>query len=753
MNHLGQDNYVTSAAPLAMQAPAQEGLDLRDIVNLVWAARWRTMLFMLIGAAIAYVVVKQVTPQYQADASIMLDIREQNVINLESVLSDTPLNRELLESELLVLESDLLLEQVVDKLRLDLDPEFNPGMATQSDTQRMIADAREAVTNWLGLDGLFSGDGAGEGEPPQPAASPAEEARRNAVAILRGKLKTRQLSPAYAIEVKIISVNPVKAALIANTVADQYVADQLEAKVTAARYATRWLQGRIAELRVRAERSAAAAQAYTNENQTGNSQAAAITQQQIAQINAQLISARAEAAQANARFQQTRQMVENRGPAESAVALTSPLIVSLRAQRAELARRRAELSNRYGPKHPTMNEIRSEISDIDRAIVGEVSQILNGLEGDVRVAEARVQAMSEGLAELELRAQGQSQASVGLSQLQAEADADEKLYLNFLARLNQTREQEGFQTADSRVIEPASAPYAPFMPRTKVTTALGGIAGGALGFGLFVFLRLINRSVRSPAAISRHTGLKVLASIPRIHPRNAGKNLLRHLAHRPNSELAEAVRYLRNTVVLRDGGVNSVLITSAIPAEGKMTLAVLLSQITARADKNVLLIDADFHRPKIGEVLGIEAGHDLVSVLTGACQIEAAIHRAEGAAFDTIPLKPGQADRSDLLTLPRAKTLIGILGERYDLIVIEGPPILGVGDFSVHGRIVDTAVLTVEWNRTSLGAVERAAQWLADHQVHVLGAVLNKVDRRRAALYDPDAYGGDYASVQRYYLD
>lgn len=752
MNHLGQNSYAAHVAPPSF-APTQDGLDLRDIVTLVWSARWQTILFMLIGAAIAYIAVKQVTPQYQADASIMLDIREQNVINLESVLSDTPLNRELLESELLVLESDVLLERVVDKLRLDLDPEFNPGMATPSDTQRTVADARKAVTGWLGLDALLKGDDPGADAPSPPAASPADEARRNAVGILRGKLKTRQLSPAYAIEVTIVSVDPVKAALIANTVADQYVSDQLDAKVAAARRATRWLQGRIAELRVRAERSAAAAQAYTDANQTGDSQAAAITQQQIAQINAELISARAEAAQANARFQQTRQTVQSRGPAESAVALTSPLIVSLRAQRAELARRRAELSNRYGPKHPKMSEISSEIADIDRAIVGEVSQILNGLEGDVRVAEARVKAMSEGLAELELRAQGQSQASIGLSQLRAEAEADEKLYLNFLARLNQTREQEGFQTADSRVIEPASAPYAPFMPRTKVTTALGGIAGGALGFGLFVFLRLINRSVRSSAALSRSTGLKVLASIPRIHRRNTGKNLLRHLAQKPNSELAEAVRYLRNTVVLRDGGVNSVLITSAIPEEGKMTLAVLLSQITARADKNVLLIDADFHRPKIGEVLGIEAERDLVSVLTGACQIEAAIHRAEGAFFDTIPLRPGQADRTDLLTLPRAKTLLGILGERYDLIVIEGPPILGVGDFSVHGRIVDTAVLTVEWNRTSLGAVERAAQWLADHQVHVLGAVLNKVDRRRAALYDPDGYGGDYASVQRYYLD
>ncbi|MEM8752567.1 MAG: AAA family ATPase, partial [Pseudomonadota bacterium] len=538
-----------------------------------------------------------------------------------------------------------------------------------------------------------------------------------------------------------------------NTVADQYVADQLEAKFEAARRATTWLMGRVASLRERVEQSAAAVQAYTNENQTGDSQAASITQQQIAQLSAELINAKAQEAEARAKYDQARQTVESLGAFSAATSLTSPLIVTLRGQRTELARREAELSNRYGPKHPSMIEVRSEIRDIDGAIVGEVRQILNSRQGDVRVAEARVAALTQGLSELEGKASGQSEASVGLAQLEAEAEANRRIYDNFLERLNETREQEGFQTPDSRVIEPASPAYAPFMPRTKVTTGLGGIAGGALGFGFVVFLRLMNRSVRTAEAVSDKTGLPVLASIPRIKRRHKGRNLLPYLAKRPNSELAEAARYLRNAILTRGDDIRSVLITSALPEEGKMTLAILLAQIMAGMNKSVLVIDADFRRPKISDTLGLEPDKDLVSVLSSEAPLNDAIYRAADAAFDTIPLKAGQADRSDLLGLSRMKAMVAFLGERYDVVIIEGPPVLGVGDFSVLGRIVDTSIVAVEWNRTPVAAVEQTVDWLADHQAHVLGAVLNKVDVRRAAQYGATGYEAHYAAVQRYYLN
>ncbi len=713
---------------------------------------------MLIGAGIAYAAVKQITPQFRSQASIMLDIRDQNVINLGSVLSDTPLNRELLESELLVIKSDPLLEQVVNKLRLDLDPEYNPSMAQPSEMAQLISEKKSAALSFLGLGAYDTEQSHSQNTSATPVIAAAPEARqranrRRAVGILRGKLKARQLSPAYAIQVQVVSANPVKAALIANAIAEQYVADQLEAKFSAARRATAFLEGRLEQLRARVEVSATAVQEYTTVNQTGASQAVAITQQQIAQLSAELINARAERAQAQAKFDQARRTVDQLGAAGAASVFSSPLIISLRGQAAELTRNEAELSNRYGPKHPTMIQIRNELKDVNRAIIGEVRQILNGLDGDIRVAAARVAALTDGLTDLENKASGQSEASVGLNQLAAEADANRALYDSFLIRLNETREQESFQTPDSRVIQPANPAFAPFMPRSKVTTALGGIAGGAVGFGLVVLMRLLDRSVRTPASITERTGLTVLAGVPRMRRRHIDGNMLKYLINKPNSELAEAGRYLRNSITMNDGHMRSVMITSALPREGKMTMAVLLAEMSARANQSVLLIDADFRRPSIAKTLKLNVTNDLVTLLQGHCSVNEAIYRGENALFDTIPLHEGQGAASDLLALPRMKALITALSKQYDLVLIEGPPVLGVGDFSVLGRIVDTSVMVVEWNRTSVAAVERAYAWLQNHQVPVLGAILNKIDPRRASDFDPVGYGAEYSAIQQYYLN
>ncbi|MEO0360459.1 MAG: Wzz/FepE/Etk N-terminal domain-containing protein, partial [Pseudomonadota bacterium] len=259
---MNRHHAIETAPPAAMRRAEPQGwagLDVRDIVQLVWSARWAIAICGFLGAAAAFAFVKQVTPQYRSSASVMLDIRDQNVINLESVLSDTPLNRQLLESELLVIRSDVLLGEVVDKLRLDLDPEYNPSLAQPSEMEALIADKRAAFLEMTGIGEFFAArraaaeaelaaEAAAEAEAAEAIEAPiqtaeereraeAEERRRRAIRILRGKLTTRQLSPAYAIRVEVVSADPMKAALIANTVADQYVADQLEAKFEAARRA------------------------------------------------------------------------------------------------------------------------------------------------------------------------------------------------------------------------------------------------------------------------------------------------------------------------------------------------------------------------------------------------------------------------------------------------------------------------------------------------------------------------------------
>lgn len=758
-------NYPEHKVPFVPEASAERGLDVRDIFQIVWTARWMLAVFCVLGAVVAYVLVKQITPQYRSTASIMLDTRQTSVIDLESVLSDVPLNRQMLESELLIIESDTLLERVVDKLRLDRDPEYNPSLAEPSAT-KVVIDRKKAQLKNLARDLLAqvmpASDGArGTGTPvgAEPASSApalsqeakAEADRRRAVRILRGKLRARQLSPAFAISVQVTSADPVRAALIANTVADQYVVDQLEAKFDAARRATAWLTGRLEELRVRVEESEAAVQAYKSQFQTGDSQGATITRQQIAELNTELIDGKAAVAEARAKYNQAREMVRTLGAAGAATALTSPLIQSLRQKRSDLTRREAELSNRYGPKHPTMIELRTELGDTDAAISIEVRQIVSSLQNDVQVAQARVNALQAGLGDLETREAGQSEAAVGLRQLESEAEANRRIYNDFLQRLNETREQEEFQTADSRVIEPATAAYSPFVPRTKVSTALGGVAGLAFGLGLVVLFRLLNRTFRTVAEVSDRTGLTVFASVPKI-ARRQSRRLLSYLKTRPNSDLAESVRYLRNATLLGNGGkIRSVLLTSSFPEEGKSTMSILLAEMLGRMGKSVVLVDCDLRRPSLATTLSIKPQRDLISLLEWDDPLEDVVVRPTDGAFDFIPLRVGSSASVDKIASPAFSQLIGQLEDQYDMVVVDAPPVLGASDFSVLGRIVDTSIVVVRWDKTPVASLKRTLQWFADHQMDVLGAVLNQVDRRREAQYDSATYGAEYASFRRYY--
>ncbi|MEL6265017.1 MAG: GNVR domain-containing protein, partial [Pseudomonadota bacterium] len=719
---------------------------------------------------------KRQDPVFRASAAVILDIRQQQVIDLNSVLSDTPLNNQVLESEMLVLTSDDLLDKVVTKLRLDRDPEFNPSLQQASALKQALASQAARLTELkgpvvaaLGLGatdtatadnavevGLAAAaDQAADARAMERArATAAEDAHEQAVSILRRRIHARPMSPAFAIRISVTSYDSTKAALIANAVADQYVLDQLNAKFDAARRATGWLKDRLDELRDRVKSSEAAIQAYNAVNRTGDSQAVQITHQQIATINGQLVAARAEATQARAELEQARRLINGQGYVRSATSLSSPLTVSLRGQRADIAREQAEFSERYGPKHPTMIELSRKLRDVDGAIASEVRQIVTGLERDLRVAQSRVDVLSSELANLEGEAEAQSRAGVGLSQLEREAEANREIYNNFLQRLNQTREQEGFQTADSRVIAFAEPPGAPFAPKAKMTAVLGGFAGGFAGVAIVALLQLLVNTYRTANSITERTGLRVLAGMPRLSRRRR-RRILSYLERRPNSEYAEAARALRNSTLtaLAVNQHRSLLVTSALPDEGKSLTSIVLAHMMALGGKRVIVVDCDLRRPSIAGALGLKVGEDLVDVLEGEALLADAIVEEPETGLRVLPLRRSHGPKADLLASPEFGDVVYRLSAVFDVVIIDSGPVLGVSDFTLIGQYVDAALVVVEWNRTPTGAFERALEWLYQHDINVLGAVMTKVDRKREARHEPAGYGTSYTYLKGYYAN
>ncbi|MFK7941975.1 MAG: GumC family protein, partial [Paracoccaceae bacterium] len=607
--------------------------------------------------------------------------------------------------------------------------------------------ARGAMSGWLSPP---------EPPPPQDAEETATATHLAVTAAVRSRLMARKVPGSDVIALDITADDPVKSALIANTLAELYIVGQLETKFEATRRASSWLSDRLTALKDRVETSEAAVQAYKTKasilrvDADGN-----VGLQQLADLNTELISARAARAEAEARFAQVEQRLANGGIGAAAKIVSSPLVLTLRTQLSELARREAELSTRYGDKHPSMINLRAEVADVRDAVSGEVGKIVETLRNDVAVARVRQETLEAGVADLERKSQRLSRSAVQLRQLEREATAERVIYENFLNRFRQTSEQEALETPDARLLSRATAPLNASHPRKRKAIGIAGAAGLALGLGLVALLESLSNTFRATAEISQRTGLPVLASLPHAGRRRR-RRLLDYIREKPNSALAEAVRKLRTALFLSnlDAPPRVVAITSSVPGEGKSTTALLLAHMSQQMNKSAIVVDCDIRRPTLCKTMALDTGPGLIGVLDGSAQLEDALRKDPESGLDLLPTVEPVPQAADILSSARFASLIAELRTRYELVVLDTPPILLVSDAAAVGKLADTLVYAVRWDHTPREAASQGLDLLGGLGIRIAGCVATLVSRREEARYAAAQCGfGYYAGRDPYYAD
>ncbi|MEM9140579.1 MAG: AAA family ATPase, partial [Pseudomonadota bacterium] len=561
-----------------------------------------------------------------------------------------------------------------------------------------------------------------------------------------------------AISIEVTSTDPAKAALIANTLADLYIVDQLDAKFESTRRASAWLADRMSALKNKVEASEAAVEAFKADQAIGSGQGVDLTTQQIAELNIELIAARAVTAEAAARYSQIKRRSSAGGVAAAADIVSSELVLRLRTGLAELLRKQAELSNRYGEKHPTMTTLRAEIADTREAVSAEVGKIVERLANDVAVARAREAALQRSLTELEDRSVELSKSSVALRQLEREADADRLIYETFLNRFRETSAQEDLQSADARLLSAASPPLAPSGPNSKKVLVVASVLGLSLGIALVMLLESMDRTYRTARELSEATGLPVLASLPRHRKGRRRGQLLDYVRRKPKSALAEAVRAMRTGLYLTniDTPPRVVMITSSGPGEGKTTAGLMLAQQAACAGHTVIVVDCDVRRPTLHTTFKLPGRPGLLPVLLGTADLEQAVQQDLPTGLDLLPAAQSIAEAAEIFTSDRFAELVADLRSRYDLVVLDAPPALLVSDAATIGRLADAVVYAVRWNDTPHGPVEEGLAHLRQMGIDVAGSILTLVDRSAEARFAEAAYGagrGFYAARNAYYAD
>ena len=722
---------------------AQRQVEIRALVGVLWRRKWLLVFCICAAAGLARMVLQHVPDRYAATAEVMLNNRQTNIVEFQNVVSDLG-GHDVAANEQRVLTSVTLLQRVVERLRLDLDPEFNPSLRTPG----MLTRWRIQTAAWL-PDGPLAH--ILRPAPPLDPVLARDREHREIIGTFREALSVTGIPRTRSIGITVVSTDPDKAALIANTLADLYIFDQLESKFEATRRASAWLNERITDLKRKVETSEAAVETFKASMSVGEGQGEGLTMQQIAELNTELIAARAATAEATARFGQVNRRLKSGGISAAADVVSSPLILTLRTQLADLLRREAELGTRYGNKHPRMINVRAETKDVRAAISTEVRKIIEGLRNDMAVARAREQALEQSLGELEDRSVVISRSSVQLRQLEREAEADRQIYQNFLNRFRETTEQENLQDPDARVLSEATPPLVPAAPNVKKFYVIAIVLGLVGGLGLILILERLNNTYRTSQEVTDRTGLPVLAALPQFGRRRQRRQVLDYMREKPNSALAEAARSLRTTLLLSniDAPPKVVMVTSSVPEEGKSTTSLLLAQMSLHVNRSAIVVDCDLRRPTLQATFRIEDDEGLMPVLEGSMDLDKAIVVDPATGLHLLPVARPVPQSADILSSRRFADLIERLRGRYDLVLLDTPPVLPVSDALAVGKLVDTTLYAVRWNHTQREIPVQGLSRLREVGVPVTGCVVTMVDRLQEARYANAT--GYYASSNAYY--
>ncbi len=727
-----------------------------SLVDLWQIARIRYRMILAAAAAVLVVVIVvlfSLTPLYTGTAVVMLDPRQNNVVDVQAVLSGLPGDQTTILTQVQILQSENLATRVVNKMKLEQDPEFNTSLKWS--LGRFLGPINPL--NWLAM--------------LSPPLTPEQQAAATHEAVLElfeKKLNVSQVGLSTAIEIDFDSEDPSKAAALANAVADAYTEDQLNAKFEATQRATQWLSGRLGQLAAQAGAAQAAVEKYKVDHHltevTGaNGQGTiSVLDQQIAQVNQQLMQAQTDRAAAEATAARVRSLVASGHAAEVNQVVNSPLIAQLRGQEAQLVEQQAQLASRYGPEHPKMLDLQAEKRDLEAKIGEEISHVVGTSDNDAAVARAHEAVLQDTLARLESQSGVQGTDRVKLAQLEANADSSRSLYDAFVARSKQTQQEEGMQIPDARIISRAAVPLKASFPKKLIILAITFPASLLFGFMVAFILERLDDGFRVASRAEQVLGLPVFATLPDIA--DTGKSVAGGapttaadlVIDRPLSSFAEAVRGLQMGISLSnvDKAPKVIVLTSAVPGEGKTTTALSLARHIAQTGQRVVIVDADLRRPNIRNVIGNVEGitHDLIDVLRGTATLDQAlIPDPKGPAY-ILPVMSHVKNAPDLVESNAMAKTIAHLRTAFDYVIIDSAPILPVNDTKILARLADAVVFIVRWEQTPRNAAFDAVKALREVRAPIAGVVLTRADTKRFHYYS-FGYGSYYYAYSKYYED
>ncbi len=709
------------------------------------------IVFAFAGALLGLLIALPQTPLYRARTSVEILEMNDNFLNFKQVspVAQTGANLETagIQTQMKLLQSDSLLERVIAKLKKNMP---SPGPAGR-------------VSAWHKAMNL-----------PEPSPAAALDATLQKVAKSVAVHVTGQTS---IIEVTVDSVNPQLAARFANTLANEYIEQNLESRWKTTETTSNWLARQLDDMRIKLERSEDALQSYARKSGLlFTDEKTSVSEEKLRQLQQELPAATADRIARQSRYE----MAQHSPPDALPDVLNDDGLRDVQSKITDLRRQIAQLSATYTPEYKSLKRAQAELVSLEAAFHHDRAAILKRIKNEYDESARKEKLLSSAYQAQTAQVTGEGEKSIQYKILKREADSNRQLYDSMLQQLKESTIASAMRASNVRVVDPARVPDHPYKPKPARSAGLGLLVGAFLGAVFIVMRDSADRTIQQPGDCPMYLNLPELGIIPsgkfeckktpHVEPRvlaaaagspsmavaipgqigRADRIELITWRRKP-SLVAESFRSTLISILFSDENGDSprvLVVTSPGPEEGKSTVVSNLAIAIAEVGRKVLLIDADMRRPRQHEIFALENKRGLSSllreraILNGDRSLGGLIRETEVPGLFVLTSGPETFATTSLVYSSYLADLLGYVREEFDSILIDTPPMLQISDARVLGRMADRVILVVRAGHTTRDAVVAARQRFTEDGTKLIGTILNDWNPKSASGGYYTQYGG-----------
>ncbi|MBT0587618.1 GumC family protein [Alteromonas oceanisediminis] len=738
-------------APTAAEPLNAELLDIDHYWQLVKRNRFGIATFALFFTAVTALVLLFISPRYIATASLLIEAEQTKLLSIEEVYGMDSSRKEYYQTQFEILKSRKIAALVVDKLNLVEHPLLDP--QNDSESAWRLESVKNKLRQWLKANVDFLPKSQ---DKTASAAEKEQSRRKTVVSRVMKDLTIKPITNTQVVEIKFESESPKLAAAVANAVAESYIDSYLDSKLEMTNKATSWLNQSITGLREKLNDSEQAlSDFYQREQVVDIDGVMGLAADELQQLSDQLTIAQNEYKKQGLRFDKIAQFNgDTERFSDYPEIVNNATIQGIKQSEAAAQSRLSELSNVYGPKHPTLISAKAELASIQANLRNEMTRVVSSLSLDQQSKQDTISRLKEAVNAAKARYRELTQLENTRQTLLRNVEVNRQLYDSFFTRMKETAELGGFESANARILDAANPPRIPAKPKKTLLIAGALIFSAGLAIFLVIAADALSSGIRSPNDVEKKLGQRLLGAIPKQKRWFWQPKLLDlRLYFATNANLfGEAFRSLRTNLRLLEQGKSQhvIMLTSALPKEGKTTTAINMSFSLGQLG-SVILIDADLRRGDIGRRFGlVPTVPGLSELLSKSCRIDECIITDEDSGIDLISAGSNGTHPQEMLASSDFRRLIDALKKNYDYVIIDTPPTRAVADSMVVSALCDTTLFVVKADSTDAKHISRSIDRFEQLNQTVDGIILTQFD----PLYADDnaAYYG-ITALEQYSLN